>query len=334
MAAGSHDASHEGVTQWDGTTWHSLHDIQATVGAARSRRVSGPVTRARDAMTGVKLGIAAVNIGGYASLERLREVASRAETAGLESLWVVEHVVLASPRVPPSPLNPAVPILDPVVTLGFLAGVTEGVRLGTGVVVLPFRNPVVLAKELATLDVLSNGRLEFGVGVGYVEREFEAVGVPFDRRGQLTDEYLLAMTAMWTQDQPTYEGEFVRLSGVEAHPHPVQRPYPRVVVGGRTRPALRRAVMLGHGWYGYGLGAGETAAILDRLAEARGQHKRPDDLGPLEITVTPDRIIDRAALLEYAALGVHRVNLLLPRDASAVGEYFETVVADLVAALD
>src|SRR5215470_2006882 len=132
----------------------------------------------------------------------LSVLADAAEAAGAESIWVSEHVVLMDPRQPPSPMDPTDPILDPVTTLAFLAGRTRSVRLGTGVVVLPLRNPVVLAKELATVDVLSGGRLIFGVGVGYLEREFGAVGVPFGDRGARTEEYLAAILALWTHEHP------------------------------------------------------------------------------------------------------------------------------------
>src|SRR5206468_5969615 len=130
----------------------------------------------------MKIALFAVNIGPCASPDALARVGRAAEDAGLESLWTGEHVVLPDPQAPPSPLPPEVPILDPVVALTFLAAHTTRIRLGTGIIILPQRNPLVLAKELASLDVLSSGRLVFGIGIGYLRPEFDALNVPFDHK--------------------------------------------------------------------------------------------------------------------------------------------------------
>ena len=141
----------------------------------------------------MKIGVCSANSGPYATPARLRSVAELCEATGVESIWVSEHLVLSDPRTPPSPMDPEDPILDPVTSLAFLAGITSSVRLGTGVIVLPLRNPLVLAKALATVDVVSQGRLIVGLGAGYVEREFAAIGVPFTDRGARFEEYLAAM---------------------------------------------------------------------------------------------------------------------------------------------
>src|SRR5262249_27208619 len=153
-------------------------------------------------------------------------VAKAAEAAGFDSLWAGEHVVLPDPQAPPSPLPPLAPMLDPTVALAFLAAHTNTVRLGTGIIILPQRNPLVLAKELASLDVLSGGRLSFGVGIGYLEAEFAALGVPFEDKGPRTEEYLAAMVAIWSQEKPSFAGRFASFSGVQARPQPVQKPHP------------------------------------------------------------------------------------------------------------
>jgi probable F420-dependent oxidoreductase len=158
-------------------------------------------------------------------------------------------------------------ILDPIVTLTFLAAHTQQVRLGTGIIILPQRNPLVLAKELASLDVLSGGRLVCGVGVRYVESEMRAIGVPFAERGARADEYLAAMRAIWTQPKPTFHGQFVSFEGVQAHP---QRNIP-IVVEGHMPAAYRRAVERAAGWYGFALDLKDTARCLTRLREAREQ---------------------------------------------------------------
>src|SRR5688500_13601467 len=201
----------------------------------------------------MKLALFAVNMGPCAAPRTGARVAAAAEAAGLESLWAGEHVVLPDPQAPPSPLPPAFPMLDPTVALTYLAAHTRRVRLGTGIIILPQRNPLVLAKELASLDVLSDGRLIFGVGVGYLEAEFRALGAPFEDRGAVTDEYLAAMRAIWTEPKPEYRGRFAAFAKVQAYPRPVQHPYPPLVIGGRSAPALRRAVQQGQGWYGFGL---------------------------------------------------------------------------------
>src|SRR5262249_47099001 len=177
-------------------------------------------------------------------------IARLAEAAGFESLWAGEHVVLPDPRVPPSPMDPDGPILDPLVALSFLAGQT-GLRLGTGIVILPQRNPLVLAKQVASLDALCGGRLILGIGAGYLEPEMTAIGVPLAERGRRTDEYLAAMRSIWYDERPAYEGRFVSFAGVQAYPRPA-RTVP-IVVGGHTPAAHRRAVEQGHGWDGVAL---------------------------------------------------------------------------------
>src|SRR5437762_9765006 len=143
----------------------------------------------------MKFGLFACNMGPCVDPKVAARVARAAEAAGFESLWAGEHVVLPDPQAPPSPMAPTDAILDPAIALTYAAAVTTRVRLGTGIIILPQRNPLVLAKELASLDVLSGGRLTFGVGVGYLEPEFRALGAPFEDRGADTDEYLAAMRA-------------------------------------------------------------------------------------------------------------------------------------------
>ena len=198
----------------------------------------------------LKLGLFSMTTGPCSYPEGAARVARAAEAAGFESLWGGEHVVLPDPQAPPSPMAPRDRIVDPIVALTFLAAHTTRIRLGTGIIILPQRNPLVLAKELATLDVLSNGRLIFGVGVGYLEPEFRALGAPFAERGRVTDEYLAAMRAIWTEAAPAYRGRFAAFERVQAHPQPRaeadaahrdRRPHPRGVSPRRAaRPRLVR----------------------------------------------------------------------------------------------
>jgi probable F420-dependent oxidoreductase len=261
----------------------------------------------------LKFGLFSLNIGVYSSPVTAARIARTAEAIGFDSLWVGEHVVLPDPRVPPSPMAPEEPILDPIVMLSFLVAHTTHVLLGTGIIILPQRNPLVLAKELASLDQLSDGRLLFGVGVGYLEPEFRALGIPFEDRGARTEEYLAAMRAIWSQHKPSYHGKFVSFANVQAHP---QRNIP-IVMGGHSPAAYRRAVQDSVGWYGYALDLEGTTRALEGLREAERRYQRPAELGQLEISVTPRGPMDRERAEQYAALGVHRLILNPPPRASA-----------------
>ncbi len=203
-------------------------------------------------------------------------------------------------------------MLDPNIVFAFIAGQTKTIRLGTGIIILPQRNPLVLAKELASLDVLCEGRLIFGVGIGYLKAEFDALGIPFEHKGPRTLEYVQAMQAIWGQDKPAYEGRFASFSGVQAYPRPVQQPSVPVVFGGMTPQAFKRAVSHGHGWYGFGLDADGTRKCLDGLKAAHEKYPRPAELGKLEITVTPSGNVDLDGAKRFADVGVDRLVVLLP----------------------
>lgn len=272
----------------------------------------------------MKFGLHSVNLHSCGYPEAAARFGRAAEAAGFESLWVADHVVLPDPPVPGRPMAPDMRLLDPVVALTYLAAHTSRIRLGTGVIILPQRQALVLAKQLASLDVLSGGRLIFGVGVGYLEPEFRALGIPFEHRGPVTDEYLAALRVIWSEARPSYRGRFVSFDGVQAHPHPAQRPGPPIVVGGHTVAAFRRAVEQGHGWYGFALDEGGAQRCLEGLRQAAARHERPAALGPLEISVTPrptrgGEAMDRASAERFAALGVHRLILMPPRSLDAAG---------------
>jgi probable F420-dependent oxidoreductase len=281
---------------------------------------------------GMQIGVCSANSGPYTTRAMLRTLGQLAEDSGVGSIWVSDHVVVADPRTPPSPMDPDDPILDPIAALAFLAGVTERVRLGTGVVVLPLRRPLVLAKELATIDVLSGGRLIFGVGVGYLEAEFRATGVPFDDRGARLEEYLEAIRAIWMAEVPRLDGRFVAFEGVQARPRPIQRPRPQIVMGGYAPVVMRRTIRMADGWYGWGLDLDATVRRIAILRETAEREPRGIGLGPLEITVTPPGDVDRATAERYAELGVARLNLMLPwgRDEAGLIGFFEDVVRPLV----
>jgi probable F420-dependent oxidoreductase len=277
----------------------------------------------------MRFGLFGINFGACAEPETARRVAVAAEQAGLESLWTGEHVVLPDPQAPPSPSPPEVPFLDPAVALAFVAAATRTIRLGTGIIILPQRNPLVLAKELASVDVVSGGRLIFGLGIGYLRPEFDALGIPFADKGPRTMDYLAAILAMWTQPKPAHEGPFVRFAGVQAFPRPVQKPHPPIVIGGHTPPAFRRAVERADGWYGFALGPEDVARCVDGLKAAAQAVARPTGLGPLEVSVTPKGKLDVDAVRRYAALGVGR--LIVHRPAATADDAL--AVVDAVAKL-
>ena len=274
----------------------------------------------------MKFGLFAVNMYACSYPETAIQVAQLAEEAGFESLWAGEHVVLPDPQVPRSPMAPHDRILDPIIALTYLAAHTSRVRLGTGIIILPQRNPLVLAKELASLDELSGGRLICGIGVGYLEPEFRALGIPFADRGERTDDYLAAMRAIWTQPKPAYHGRFVSFEGVQAHP---QRTIP-IVIGGESPPAYRRAVQSAAGWYGFNLDSNQTAHALAALGQARERCTRPQELGDLEISVTPAEPLTLQEVKRFADLGVHRL-IVMPLHRMPIHSRDESAIKDYVA---
>jgi probable F420-dependent oxidoreductase len=267
----------------------------------------------------VKFGLFGVNMYAAADPDVSVRIARAAEDAGFESLWAGEHVVLPDPQVPPAPMGPQDPAIDPVVALTWLAAATHRVLLASGIIILPQRNPIVLAKQLASLDVLSGGRLVVGIGAGYLEPEMTAIGVPLADRGRRTDEYVAAMRSLWHDEHPAFEGRYASFSGVDAHPRPVQPGGPPIVVGGHSPAAHRRAVATGDGWYGFALDEAATAAQLEGLRRAATEVERPAHLGDLEITVTPRARLDRDVVERFAALGVHRLVVLTGNGLDADG---------------
>jgi probable F420-dependent oxidoreductase len=183
--------------------------------------------------------------GSWATPATITRIARRAEQLGYASLWSFQRVLF------PAELDIGTPyrsVLDPVVPLAYAAAVTDRIRLGTALVNAPFLAPAVLAKQLTSLDVVSGGRLDAGLGLGWSPDEYEAAGVPFARRGARMDEYLRCLHALWTQDPVEFAGEFYSVARSHARPAPVQQPHPPVLLGGSAQPALRRAGRLANGW--------------------------------------------------------------------------------------
>lgn len=264
----------------------------------------------------MQLGVFGLNFNSTIGPGPTARLARRCEELGYESWWAGEHVVLPTPRVAPSPMNPTDPVLDPLVHLAFVAASTERIRLGTGIIILPQRNPLVLAKQIASLDVLSGGRFVFGIGVGYLEPELNAIGVTLAERASRTDDHLGAMRAIWYDPAPVeFHGPHTSYAGVDAHPRPTGT-IP-IVVGGRTAGAHKRSVEQGHGWYGFFLSPDETAEQVAALAAAGRRFTRPAELGELEISVTPNGPLTLDRVRAYADAGVHRLVVMMP---AAAGE--------------
>ncbi|ABG03345.1 luciferase-like protein [Rubrobacter xylanophilus DSM 9941] len=262
-------------------------------------------------------GVVLQHFREHASPEAISEVARVAEELGYDSVWVMDHVVV--PDVPEArQFTPLV--YDPLLTLAYVAAKTGRVRLGTSVLVVPYRSPLVQAKMLSTLDALCGGRLILGVGAGWLPQEFEALGVPFRGRGSLMDEYLEAMRVLWTSEGPaSFRGPTVRFENVFCEPKPVQRPHPPLWVGGGSEGALRRAARLGAAWHPSSRYAGVLAEKIEhlrRLSAAEGREPPPvrmratlrllpeggtaTERGPL--IGTPEEV--RASIRAYAAMGV------------------------------
>ncbi len=198
--------------------------------------------------------------------EAIATVARAAEHAGFESFWGGEHLALADPQTPASPMPPRIDFVDLNVTMAFAAAHTRTLRFGTGIMILPLRNPVVLAKQLASVDVMSGGRLIFGIGIGNLEFEFNAVGMPFDHKGKRAEEALAAMKALWTMERAEFHGRYFSFADVRAEPRPVQRPHPEIVFGGKTSHAFSRTARLGNGG---------TAMRSDLARDARLYRRTP-----------------------------------------------------------
>ena len=277
----------------------------------------------------LKFGLTGTNGGVNSYPEALVNLSRAAEAAGFDSLWAGEHIILpdSSTRIPPT-----YRYLNPLLALTYMAAHTKTIRLGTGVLLLPQHEPLLLAKELATLDVLSGGRLMVGIGVGWSEEEYQALGVPYNERGARADEYLAAMRTIWTEEKPVFQGKYVSFQGVQAYPHPVQQPHPPIITGGRAPAVIRRTIEQASGWYGYAYDLEETVAVLSQIREAADRYHRPASLGELEISIAPRIPIDKETANRFADLGVHRLVFIPPpgKDSTALVQWITTLGETLV----
>jgi probable F420-dependent oxidoreductase len=290
----------------------------------------------------MKLGFSLLNNWGIEDVHALVDLAVRAEELGLDSVWVHDHVFNVGhvfERIGGRPYY------EPLTLLSFVAARTQRVRLGTSVLVLPYHNPIRLAKAAATLDGLSRGRLVLGVGVGAIEQEMQAMGTPFKERGAFTDEAIAIMRALWTQESPSFAGKYSQFSDMPFSPKPLQKPAIPVVIGGVSRAAIRRAARLGDGWQPLGLSPEALAqgmAVLREEARACGRDPAqiPVSLAMSIAPATPRRhaLGQSAAEIErnaqtFAGAGVETLVISAttsePRKASAALEMVGELVSSL-----
>jgi probable F420-dependent oxidoreductase len=265
----------------------------------------------------MRLGLHALGIGAGARREVIDAVAVAAQAVGFATLWVGEHVVMVDRGASRYPYAAdgqiAVPAdadwLDPMIALSFAAAATSTIRLATGVLLVPEHNPVALAKQAASLDRLSHGRLALGIGVGWSREEFAALGLPFERRGARTDEYVAAMRTLWREDPASFAGEFVNFADIRVNPKPVREGRIPIIAGGNSDAALRRAARLADGWYGFNLAdaahVSERITRLRHLCETAGR-----DPAELEIAVALEHRPQAQDQHDLAQLGVDELVLV------------------------
>ncbi|MBI1181205.1 MAG: TIGR03619 family F420-dependent LLM class oxidoreductase [Alphaproteobacteria bacterium] len=272
----------------------------------------------------MKFGIGPIN-KGVASPDEMIESARLAESAGIESVWTFEHVVIPvdyESRYPYSAdgrmsAAPETNYVDPLIGLAAIAAETSRLRLGTGVNILPQANPLLLAKQAASLDFVSRGRFMLGVGIGWLQEEFAAMGTPFERRGARFDDYLAAMRKVWSGDVVEHDGEFLTWHGFKSYPLPVQSPLP-VHIGGNKGKAFERVARYGNGWYSP---SGSPTELAGHLAELRATCDRVGrNFDEIEITAMWTMKGGLDGVKRFADIGVHRLTVpvfaLWPDDAA------------------
>ncbi|NIP30794.1 MAG: TIGR03619 family F420-dependent LLM class oxidoreductase [Candidatus Dadabacteria bacterium] len=278
----------------------------------------------------MKIGLMYANIGPFVQPDNFENLVCTAEEVGIESIFTVEHVIIPDDYKTEFPYSKTgkmpsndetVPIPDPILPLVFAAALTKKLRLGTGVMILPQRHPAYVAKQMATLDVLSDGRAVLGVGIGWLEEEFEALGIPFKERASRADESIRAIRSLWSENPCTFNGRFYKWGPVHSNPKPVQPSGLPIIIGGQVENAAKRAASLGDGYFWIDR-EGDLAVLKMRIETIRKECKNigrePEEV---EVTVgvgsgalleTPSKVfID--TILSYESMGVSRVVLASPR---------------------
>jgi probable F420-dependent oxidoreductase len=262
----------------------------------------------------VKFGVIPVNIG-VQSVDQMVGLARHAEACGYESVWTFEHVIVPIDYASRYPYNatgkmgvaPETNLVDPLIALAAIAGATSRIRLGTGVNILSQANPLLAAKQAASLDFVSKGRFMYGIGIGWLEEEFDAMGVPFERRGARFDDYVVAMRKVWSGEVVEHESDFLSWHGFKSYPVPVQKPLP-LVMGGSKGRIYERIAKYGDGWYAPTGSPAELAPMLEELKRVCARVGR--DYASIEITTMWSGQGGREAVQAFEKIGVHRLVVL------------------------
>jgi probable F420-dependent oxidoreductase len=266
----------------------------------------------------MKFGLFFANAGPFSAPATFEALVRGAEETGFESIWTVEHVVVPvgyESRYPYSPSGrmpgpESAPIPDPLVALSYAAAISRRLRLATGIVILPQRHPVYVAKEFASLDLLSGGRAILGVGIGWLEEEFRVLGVPFHERAARTEEAVRAIRSLWKDEPEAFDGRFYRWPPVQSNPKPVQKPGVPIVIGGHVEGAARRAARIGDGFFPAKGDVAILKGLLDALRDECGKIGRnPEEI---EITTGSGGAPDLDAVRRYEDLGVSRLVMVPP----------------------
>jgi probable F420-dependent oxidoreductase len=262
----------------------------------------------------MKIGLFAVGIANFAQPEMIAAAASHAERLGFATIWAPEHLLFLesfSSQYPYArgeklPVPTTIPLLNPFIALTYAAARTSKIRLATGVCLVPEYNPLLLAKICASLDYLSHGRLALGIGIGWLREEFDALGIPWERRAKRTREHVEAMRAVWGEKRD-YSGEFVNFKGALSYPTPARGAALPILVGGQSEAALKRAAVYGDGWCGFNLTPDETAEAIAKMRRLRTEHGR--DKTPFEFLVSPTNANTPDDLKRYRDVGVDELYL-------------------------
>jgi probable F420-dependent oxidoreductase len=281
----------------------------------------------------MKIGIVSINVGGPRTAENMVEVVQHAEAAGIESVWTFEHVVVPADYESKYPYDssgkmPAKPetwFIDPLISLAHVAAATKTIRLGTGVNIFPQTNPMLFAKQTASLDALSGGRLTLGLGIGWLAEEYQAMGTPFERRGARFDDYLEAVKKVWSGEVVEHESEFLSWHGFKSYPTPAQKPHPPILIGGTTIKTLRRVVNTADGWYAPSDSQKELTEQIAQLKEMAAEAGRSFD--SFDITTNWRIAKHPDALPQLEDLGITRAVVML----GATGESDPRKAIDLIA---
>jgi len=269
-------------------------------------------------------GVGLPHFRRLASTEAIVTVAQQAEALGFDSVWVSDHIVVPRSAIP----RFGEVFFEPFTTLAYVAGKTRRIRLGTSVIILPYRHPLFMGKALATLDVLSGGRLIVGAAVGWLAEEFEALGIPFAERGARSDEALKVMRALWTETEPRFEGRFFRFSGIKAEPKPLQKPHPPIWIGGNSPATFRRAAEFADAWHPSHRPVEEIAAgarQFKALAKARGRDPKSLEIvarAPLRVITNGDAPEPRPLLVGTPEQIVNDIGKY--KEAGVTGFMFDT----------